>query len=768
MSEVAATTPPNAPTFGSFTLLAKLARGDIGDLFLARSLGAGGFEKLVVIKRIHPEFTRDPEIAQLFLEEARTAARVEHPNVRIVYEIGQNQNHYYIALEYLEGVPLVDVLLGRRRQRRLADSRLFVALLAQACQGLHAAHVLQAPGGGLVHGDINPRSIFVTATGTTKILDFDIVEMRGALANRHGFIRRTNAYLSPEEVRTGHCDQRSDIFSMGVVTWECLTGRRLFKHKTRDETLAAIEHGTIPSAKSLRPELSDELNATVMRAVNRDPSLRFGTASDFSTALERAALSEGPPLTPVNIAALMEHSFASEFAQQKQFVRTARQGLGPALTTQHGISEQDIETRVAADPATPADDWAPQTDAATRVVQYDDSLNIDDGTTGTNPALNVSDVQGARDRNPFKDVSANADFSQHENTPEFQDTKNLVLSEMGVDSVDPYDDEPAAVRLDDDNAGADYQKSAPTSPFTDQSALPRMPSTLDPTLPRRPSTVDPNDARLSTIAPAESDIRSARLGKSSSAKARKKARQAAKRGGKKKSKNPLVLFLLMLMLGAAAMAAMYLTKEMEQDKGAQGEQPPVLQPSASTTSTPPTKRSGAGAAAGILAAANDAPETLAGSDSSPALEGGDAPDHVEAAVVPEDAAKDETKDETVTATDTTKKARDRKRAKDGNISRTNKNRKRKRKRKNSGDTVTVKPPPIRKPASKEPGYLTVSATPYATVFIDGKKRGITPLVKLKLAPGTHRLKLVSSADGKQKWMSIRILSADEVRRKVTF
>ena len=121
MTEVAAT-PSNAPIFGSFTLLAKLARGDIGDLFLARSLGAGGFEKLVVIKRIHPDFTSDPEIAQLFLEEARTAARVEHPNIRIVYEIGKNEEHYYIALEYLEGVPLVDVLLGRRRDPRLAEA----------------------------------------------------------------------------------------------------------------------------------------------------------------------------------------------------------------------------------------------------------------------------------------------------------------------------------------------------------------------------------------------------------------------------------------------------------------------------------------------------------------------------------------------------------------------------------------------------------------------------------------------------------------------
>ena len=440
----ALTTPTNSPSFGSFTLLAKLARGDIGDLFLARSQGAGGFEKLVIIKRIHPEFMRDDEISKLFHTEAQLAARIEHPNVRIVYEIGSNDAHHYIALEYLEGVPLVDLLLSRKRERRLADPRLIASLISQACQGLNAAHKIEHHGRPLVHGDINPRSIFVTDSGTTKLLDFDIVEMRGALAKRHGFVRRTIAYMSPEEVRSDVCDLRSDIFSLGVVAWEAITGRRLFKQESRDRTLAAIDRGRIPNAKDLQGGISDALNATIMRALSRDPSLRFQSAQDFGSAIDRAMLEEGPPLTPVAISTLIKAAFRPALETQREFVRAARKsqdGNEAAKRDVHGsFTDFEKPTVVAASPLDP-DDWNGNDSATTvggeeLIAAIEAMADAGDFSEGTGASTNP---KAAAD--PFKKISENADFSVSSSPPIWQDTRNLVLSEVEADTISARDDE---------------------------------------------------------------------------------------------------------------------------------------------------------------------------------------------------------------------------------------------------------------------------------------------------------------------------------------
>lgn len=428
-----------SPHFGSFTLLAKLARGDVGDLFLARSQGAGGFEKLVIIKRIHAELMADKNIANTFYQEARTAAHIEHPNVRMVYEIGNNQEHHYIALEYLEGVPLVDVLLARRRHPKLADPRFVTSLLSQACAGLHAAHTHKYEGiTGRVHGDLNPRSLFITASGTTKILDFDIARMRTALSGRHGFVRRTSAYMSPEEVRTGKCDSRSDVFSLGAVAWEAVTGRRLFKRNSQDDTLRAITDESVPSAKGVRPEISDALNATVLRALHHDPSLRFQSAQDFGAALDRALQQEGAPLTPLTITAQIQSAFANTLKEQRDFVRAARGGRAQSdeLVRSYRARSEDSET-VVAPPVEEIDEWESDFNVATKVVDYEQAMSAiavalehRKATESGRVAREASADEDTQD--PFREVTAFADFSDAGVAPSWGDTQNLVLSSLGL------------------------------------------------------------------------------------------------------------------------------------------------------------------------------------------------------------------------------------------------------------------------------------------------------------------------------------------------
>jgi len=814
----ALTTPTNSPSFGSFTLLAKLARGDIGDLFLARSQGAGGFEKLVIIKRIHPEFMRDEEISKLFHTEAQLAARIEHPNVRIVYEIGSNDAHHYIALEYLEGVPLVDLLLSRKRERRLADPRLIASLISQACQGLNAAHKIEHHGRPLVHGDINPRSIFVTDSGTTKLLDFDIVEMRGALAKRHGFVRRTIAYMSPEEVRSDVCDRRSDIFSLGVVAWEAITGRRLFKQESRDRTLAAIDRGRIPNAKDLQGGISDALNATIMRSLSRDPSLRFQSAQDFGSAIDRAMLEEGPPLTPVAISTLIKAAFRPALETQREFVRAARKsqdGNEAAKRDVHGsFTDFEKPTVVAASPLDP-DDWNGDDSATTvggeeLIAAIEAMAEAGDFSEGTGASTNPKVVA-----DPFKKISENADFSVSSSPPIWQDTRNLVLSEVEADTISARDDEektgavvlPRADAFGIENYGLApdaAENQAQEDAETDDKTLPGEEDAQEstnqhsfgpPPALEAPLVAGPELKRQARVTSAPGSIYDRRLGTINSPprptnSPPRPTGEASIPTPEEPSPIPADVrpnhgkaryVIAFLGTTAVVLAALLF---LSSDKSTKPAESASVVPQADLDTKPlevkPSNNSGAGAAAGILAAANgnrDGETTAEPAEVQPvAVVSPDAGPVASAVLAAQDTSEPSSetdagiKDEP--ASDT-KNDRDIARKKN---TKTPKKTKTKTKtsvatsstKKNSSKTPVTKTTKAPKTTGKGPGFLTVAASPYATVFVDGKKRGITPIVKLKLQPGVHRLKLVSSAGGKSKNMKVRITSGDVMRQNVRF
>ncbi len=829
----ALTTPTSSLNFGSFTLLAKLARGDIGDLFLARSQGAGGFEKLVIIKRIHPEFMQDSEISSIFHSEAQTAARIEHPNVRIVYEIGSNGEHHYIALEYLEGVPLVELLLSRKRERRLADPRLISSLISQACQGLHAAHKIKHRGQPLVHGDINPRSIFVTESGTTKLLDFDIVEMRGSLAKSHGFVRRTIAYMSPEEVRSNVCDQRSDIFSLGVVAWEAITGRRLFKQENRDQTLTAIDRGQIPNAKDLQSGISDALNATIMRSLSRDPSLRFQTAQEFGSALDRAMLDEGPPLTPVAMSTLVERTFATSLEQQRAFVRSARQDQDGAVDSQPHGSFTDFEkpTVVATRPADP-DDW--NSDEPATTVGGQELLEAIEAMADSGDSRRISGAQAPPPlghADPFQEIAQNADFSIDGEPPIWQDTRNLVLSEVEAETISASDDEEktgAVVLPNLQNLGIENYTNSETAQTDRHGTFSGV--TQDTTFPGGHNSTTPGSDPATThdldlITTPGEDLNTETgeriVGDAEPTKRHKVGPTPALEGPLVASPEPKVPATP--LRSTAMTAAIYdrrLSTISSRPRGAQLSSLPTTEDSSVGAKAPPAKRpklryaiavvgaaalvfaallllssddkskvandteattgpgkgsgvvssksattSGAGAAAGILAAAGGTRDAAEKPLVIPDPEG-----DTEAGADPEadTPVKDVTTSEPVVSTETvvTAKAKTTPAKTPTNVAKKKPVPKKTLSKTNPKTKTTISK--TSKPASANPGYLTVAANPYATVFIDGKKRGITPIVKLKLPPGIHRLQLVSSAGGKSKNIKIRITSGDVVRQNVTF
>jgi eukaryotic-like serine/threonine-protein kinase len=315
--------------FGKYTLVAKLATGGMAEIFLARLHGDGGFEKLVCIKRILPHLARDPQFVAMFLDEARVAARISHPNVCQVFELGELGGQYYLAMEYLEGMPLACFRRLDYYPTRPAP-RLVAGFGVQACEGLHHAHQLKRADGsllGVVHRDISPQNLFATVDGIVKVLDFGIAKVQDAsVRTSTGAVKGTYAYMAPEQLRNEQLDRRVDVWAMGAVLWETLAQRHLFKRDTEFLTFEAITREQIPDIRELRPDVPPLLGDTIARALSRDRDARFANARALGEALAQAVAPLGGPLTAAAISDEVCEAFAAPLAEQRMLLQIAREG----------------------------------------------------------------------------------------------------------------------------------------------------------------------------------------------------------------------------------------------------------------------------------------------------------------------------------------------------------------------------------------------------------------------------------------------------------
>jgi serine/threonine-protein kinase len=335
MGSLPATT--EATSFGKYSLVARLATGGMAEIFLARLQGAAGFEKLVCIKRILPHLARDKQFVAMFLDEARIAARISHPNVCQVFELGEIEGSYFLAMEYLEGVPLA---CFRRRDYygEMPDPRLVAGIAVQACEGLHHAHQLKNTDGSVmevVHRDISPQNLFVTVDGIVKVLDFGIAKIQDATVRTStGAVKGTYAYMAPEQLRGERVDRRTDVFAMGIVMWETLTRRHLFKRDTDFLTFQAITGDPIEDVCALRPDVPSRLSAVIMTALSRDREERFPTARILGEAIASAV----QPYTGSAISEEIARAFPAELGEQAALIRVAREGGAFALDLDRGPS----------------------------------------------------------------------------------------------------------------------------------------------------------------------------------------------------------------------------------------------------------------------------------------------------------------------------------------------------------------------------------------------------------------------------------------------
>ncbi|HEY4242844.1 MAG TPA: protein kinase [Kofleriaceae bacterium] len=311
---------------GKYEILALLALGGTAEIYLARIGGASGFEKYVVVKCLHDHLADDPEFVKMFLDEARLAAFLDHSNIVQTMELGEYENRYFMAMEFLAGLSLA--MIVRRANERLPQGRLPVPIvlniLAQAAAGLHYAHEKRANGAplGIVHRDISPQNLVISFEGVVKVVDFGIAkaELRET-RTRSGTIKGKFAYMSPEQCVAQNVDRRTDVFALGVIGHELLTGRRLFKRASPYETYQAVIECDVKPPSRLEVELDPALDTIILRATAKDKEKRYQTAQDFGDALQAYMHQRGKGAGPSELARFFEGPFAQEIEEHAARMR---------------------------------------------------------------------------------------------------------------------------------------------------------------------------------------------------------------------------------------------------------------------------------------------------------------------------------------------------------------------------------------------------------------------------------------------------------------
>jgi serine/threonine-protein kinase len=361
--------------FGKYQLVKRLARGGMAEVFLARQSGPEGFNRMVAVKRILPHLVDSQDFVRMFLDEARLAAQLSHPNVVHIYDFGKVDEHYFIAMEYVDGVHAGD-LIRRAESERLPDV-LVARIGADACAGLHYAHELRESEGRalqVVHRDVSPPNLLASYDGAVKLVDFGIAKAVSSIdETRPGVVKGKFAYMSPEQTIGQKLDGRSDVFSLAVVLWELLVGRVMVPRQDPVEGMRMIRDGRVPPIIDERPDLPPPLGAALDRALQ-------ARREDRCTALELGrALEEFIKQSKEGIGSALE---LAEWVRQR-FPRDGQSGSHQALddlvvgtrpatrATHAALPVADGSAEMPALPMTPAMAPGPRSNPAVRATSHD-------------------------------------------------------------------------------------------------------------------------------------------------------------------------------------------------------------------------------------------------------------------------------------------------------------------------------------------------------------------------------------------------------------
>jgi serine/threonine protein kinase len=277
---------------GRYALYDEIAAGGMATVHIGRLMSDVGFSRTVAIKRLHPQFAKDRDFVTMFIDEARLAARIRHANVVSTLDVEEIDGELFLVMEYVPGESLARLFREARQRREAVPPAILVAVVAGALVGLHAAHEAHSESGeplAIVHRDVSPHNILVGTDGVSRVLDFGIAKASHRLQQtRSGEIKGKAAYMSPEQLINGEVDRRADIYAMGAVAWEGLTGRKLFDGPVEAQFARLGPDFVIDRPSAIAPHAPPAFDDVVMRALAKAPSARYETAAAFADALERA------------------------------------------------------------------------------------------------------------------------------------------------------------------------------------------------------------------------------------------------------------------------------------------------------------------------------------------------------------------------------------------------------------------------------------------------------------------------------------------------
>ena len=344
------------PSLGKYRLLAELGRGGMATVYLAAHTGPGGFQKLVVVKELHAELAQELEFRDMFLDEARIAARLSHPNIVQTFEVVEEGGLHLIVMEYLEGQPFSNTRARLAREQKLVLGD-HVRVLADMLEGLHAAHeALDWSGKPLrvVHRDVSPHNVFVTYAGDVKVVDFGIA--KAATSSQHtrtGVIKGKLSYMAPEQALGRPVDRRADIFAAGIMLWEAVASRRLWKEMPDPGIIHHLSTGEIPKVSDFVLKPDAILEGVCAKALAPDPEARYPTAAAMRADLEAFTDSQSPKPTARAFGELLQATFSKEREKIRQTIEKQMQSAESGNFELAKMDEQPAASSTSTSAATP-------------------------------------------------------------------------------------------------------------------------------------------------------------------------------------------------------------------------------------------------------------------------------------------------------------------------------------------------------------------------------------------------------------------------------
>ena len=298
-------------TIGRYALHGEIAAGGMAAVHIGRLLGPVGFARTVAIKRLHPPLAKDPEFVAMFLDEARLAARIRHPNVVSTLDIVATEGELFVVMDYVQGESLARLMRVARTQQQPVPVPIVAGIMVGVLHGLHAAHEARDEQGEplrIVHRDVSPHNVLVGIDGAAHLIDFGIAKARGRIqVTRDGQIKGKLSYMPPEQLLGQGLDHRADIFAASIVFWEALTGRRLFEGIDDGDIYARVLHGEVEPPSAHVPGLGTAVDSIVLRGLARDRASRYPTAREMALAIEAVM-----PLAPPSRVGAWVESLAGE------------------------------------------------------------------------------------------------------------------------------------------------------------------------------------------------------------------------------------------------------------------------------------------------------------------------------------------------------------------------------------------------------------------------------------------------------------------------